>query len=163
MRNHAVTVVVLAAALLICSGTCVVMQDAVAAGPEPNLFELRGGGIKVTYSTSSFDGQPQLTYEDQKVSLIFQGEGDSFPGYGNRSAAYRYPGAGSRPPDGDADPDPAHDQPSGERRSFPDPGNRHDSQDQHRWARSGEGSASALPGETSQGHSPRCRFLRLLK
>ena len=74
MRNHAVTVVVLAVALLICSWTFVVMQDAVAAGPEPNLFELRGGGIKVTYSTSSFDGKPQLTYEDQKVSLTFQGE-----------------------------------------------------------------------------------------
>jgi hypothetical protein len=74
MRNHTVTVVVLAVALLICSGTCVVMQDAVAAGPEPNLFELRGGGIKVTYSTSSIDGQPQLTYEDQKISLTFQGK-----------------------------------------------------------------------------------------
>jgi hypothetical protein len=74
MRNQAVTVVVLAVGLLICSGTCVVMQDAVAAGPEPYLFELRGGGIKVTYSTTSFDGKPQLTYEDQKVSLTFQGE-----------------------------------------------------------------------------------------
>jgi hypothetical protein len=74
MRNQAVTVVVLAVALLICSWTFVVMQDAVAAGPEPNLFELRGGGIKVTYSTSSLDGKPRLTYEDQKISLTFQGE-----------------------------------------------------------------------------------------
>jgi hypothetical protein len=74
MRNHAVAIVVLAVALLICSETCVVMQDAVAAGPEPNLFELRGGGIKVTYSTSSFGGKPQLTYEGQKISLTFQGE-----------------------------------------------------------------------------------------
>jgi len=74
MRNHTVAIIVLAVALLICSETFVVMQDAVAAGPEPNLFELRGGGIKVTYSTSSFDGKPRLTYEDQKISLIFQGE-----------------------------------------------------------------------------------------
>ncbi len=74
MRNHTVTIVVLAVALLICSETCVVMQDAIAVGPEPNLFELRGGGIKVTDSTSSFDGQPQLTYEDQKISLTFQGK-----------------------------------------------------------------------------------------
>jgi hypothetical protein len=74
MRNHTVAIFVLAVALLICSGTCVVMQDAVAAGPEPNLFELRGGGIKVTYSSSGFDGQPQLTYEDQKNSLTFQGK-----------------------------------------------------------------------------------------
>jgi hypothetical protein len=74
MRNHTVAIVVLAVALLICPGTFVMMQAALAAGSEPNLFELRGGGIQVTYSTSSFDGKPQLTYEDQKVSLTFQGE-----------------------------------------------------------------------------------------
>jgi hypothetical protein len=46
MRNHTVTIVVLAVALLICSETCVVMQDAVAAGPEPNLFELRAAASR---------------------------------------------------------------------------------------------------------------------
>jgi hypothetical protein len=51
-----------------------------AAGPslagtqEPNLFELKGIGIELTYSTTSLSGQPQLTYKDRKRTFTFHGE-----------------------------------------------------------------------------------------
>jgi hypothetical protein len=60
--------------LLICLGIYAGRDNAIAAGQEPNLFELKGPGIEVTYSTSSFSGQPIFTYKDRKVSLTFQGE-----------------------------------------------------------------------------------------
>jgi hypothetical protein len=41
---------------------------------EPNLFELRSGNIKITYSTSSFSGQPLFTYKHRRQTLTFQGE-----------------------------------------------------------------------------------------
>ena len=57
--------------LLVCSET----YGAVTASPqEPNLFELRGMGIEVTYSASSFSGQPILTYKDKKFNLTFYGD-----------------------------------------------------------------------------------------
>jgi hypothetical protein len=40
---------------------------------QPNLYELSGGGIHVTYSTSSFDGQPRLTYQDSGQSKTYAG------------------------------------------------------------------------------------------
>ena len=45
-----------------------------AEAQEPNVFELKGMGIEVTYSTTSFIGQPQLTYKDVKRTLTFHGE-----------------------------------------------------------------------------------------
>ena len=41
---------------------------------EPNLFELRSGNIKITYSTSSISGQPLFTYKARRQTLTFQGE-----------------------------------------------------------------------------------------
>jgi hypothetical protein len=40
----------------------------------PNLFSLSGGGLHVEYSTSSFDGQPHLTYQDSLRTLSFIGD-----------------------------------------------------------------------------------------
>lgn len=40
---------------------------------EPNLFQLSGGGVKVTYSTSSFDGKPRLSYQKGNKKLEFAG------------------------------------------------------------------------------------------
>ena len=41
---------------------------------EPNLFELTGATTQITYSTSSFAGQPQLTYRHLEDSGTFTGE-----------------------------------------------------------------------------------------
>jgi hypothetical protein len=40
---------------------------------EANLFELSGGGIQVTYSTSSFTGQPLFSYRDGSTNRQFTG------------------------------------------------------------------------------------------
>ena len=45
-----------------------------AEAQEPNVFELKGMGIELTYSTTSFSGQPQLTYKDMKRTLTYRGE-----------------------------------------------------------------------------------------
>ena len=34
------------------------------ASTQPNLFELSGGGIHITYSTTSLQGQPHFSYHD---------------------------------------------------------------------------------------------------
>ncbi|MGH9225918.1 MAG: hypothetical protein ACRD2W_19495 [Acidimicrobiales bacterium] len=39
----------------------------------PNLFELAGGGTTVTWSPTSLDGKPQLTYDDGAGSRTFRG------------------------------------------------------------------------------------------
>lgn len=46
---------------------------ATAASRTPNLFELHGDGLAVTYSTSGIDGRPQLAYQDEHRSLRFAG------------------------------------------------------------------------------------------
>jgi hypothetical protein len=40
----------------------------------PNLYELEGEHVKVTYSTTSFDGKPRLDYEEQQRKLQFVGD-----------------------------------------------------------------------------------------
>jgi len=40
---------------------------------EPNLFELQGGNIKVTYSTSGIIGQPQFSFKRGRTVLNFGG------------------------------------------------------------------------------------------
>ncbi|BCL39204.1 hypothetical protein [Nostoc sp. MS1] len=40
----------------------------------PNLYELNGSGIKIIYSTSSFDGSPRFTYQDRQQTLQFAGD-----------------------------------------------------------------------------------------
>jgi hypothetical protein len=41
---------------------------------QPNLFELDGQYLHVTYSTTGIDGQPHLSYHDNRLSLSFRGE-----------------------------------------------------------------------------------------
>jgi hypothetical protein len=41
---------------------------------QPNLFELSGGGIEVTYSTTSFDGKARFDYHDAQQSKAFVGD-----------------------------------------------------------------------------------------
>ncbi len=49
-----------------------------SAAPKPaqeaNLFELSCGRISVTYSTTSFIGQPQFSYRDPNLNLNFVGD-----------------------------------------------------------------------------------------
>lgn len=40
----------------------------------PNLYQLQGQQIHVTYSTSSFDGKPRFDYQDANNSLHFAGD-----------------------------------------------------------------------------------------
>ncbi len=46
----------------------------VAHVQQPNLYELRGMGIHIKYSTSSLAGPPILTYRDRERTLTFQGD-----------------------------------------------------------------------------------------
>jgi hypothetical protein len=41
---------------------------------QPNMFELQGGDVRVSYSTSSIAGVPLFTYEGQGVKRSFKGE-----------------------------------------------------------------------------------------
>jgi hypothetical protein len=41
---------------------------------QPNLFELDGQNLHVTYSTTGIDGQPHLSYHDNRISLNFRGD-----------------------------------------------------------------------------------------
>src|SRR5262245_41018733 len=41
---------------------------------EPNLFNLEGDELTVSYSTSGFDGRPHLTYEDADLEVTFSGD-----------------------------------------------------------------------------------------
>ena len=40
---------------------------------KPNLYVLSGSGLHVTYSTESFAGGPQFTYQDHTTSRTFRG------------------------------------------------------------------------------------------
>ena len=40
----------------------------------PNLFELAGASIAVTYSTTSLDGKPRLTFKKGRKTLTFAGK-----------------------------------------------------------------------------------------
>jgi len=48
--------------------------DAPTTTKQPNLFEVSGYGIQITYSTSSFDGQPHFNYQDAHQSRLFIGD-----------------------------------------------------------------------------------------
>jgi len=45
-----------------------------AATSTPNLFELSGDGITVSYSTTSIDGKPRFTYKRGRQTLNFAGK-----------------------------------------------------------------------------------------
>ena len=40
---------------------------------QPNLYHLSGDGITITYSTTSFIGQPTFTYNDGTINKTFTG------------------------------------------------------------------------------------------
>jgi hypothetical protein len=74
MKRYKSSLAVSIVIVFLCLGIFTSRDDATAAGQEPNLFELKGPGLEITYSTSSISGQPLFTYQDKKVSLTFQGE-----------------------------------------------------------------------------------------
>jgi hypothetical protein len=47
---------------------------AVQTREEPNLFELRSGNIRITYSTTSLSGLPLFNYKNRRQTFAFQGE-----------------------------------------------------------------------------------------
>jgi hypothetical protein len=40
----------------------------------PNLFQLQGDDVSITYSTSGFDGKPHFGYQDAVQSKQFSGD-----------------------------------------------------------------------------------------
>lgn len=50
------------------------MANEAAAAAKPNLYELSGDGIKVTYTLQPIAGPPQFNYDDGKLSRLFKGD-----------------------------------------------------------------------------------------
>jgi hypothetical protein len=50
------------------------MAKKAASAKQPNMYQLSGDGIHVTYSTSSFAGPPQFNYHDATQSRQFTGK-----------------------------------------------------------------------------------------
>jgi hypothetical protein len=50
------------------------MPTTAATTKQPNLYELAGDGIQVTYSTTSLDGKPLFNYHDGSLSKNFSGD-----------------------------------------------------------------------------------------
>lgn len=58
-------------------------KQAPSALKSPNLYELAGGGITVSYATSGIDGQARLHYKDKKLNVTAVGDQiQSYPGPG---------------------------------------------------------------------------------
>ncbi len=49
-------------------------EAVIASVQQPNLFVISGAGMKITYSTSSLEGSPLLTYKDRQGTLTFRGD-----------------------------------------------------------------------------------------
>jgi hypothetical protein len=49
------------------------MAKEAAAATQPNLYELSGDGIKITYTLEPILGGPQFNYDDGKKSHLFKG------------------------------------------------------------------------------------------
>lgn len=62
-------------------------QPTPATAQSPNLYELEGGGITVSYATSGIDGQARLHYKDAKLNVT---------AVGDQIQSYAGPGAGAR-------------------------------------------------------------------
>ncbi|MFN6482951.1 MULTISPECIES: hypothetical protein [unclassified Nostoc] len=54
--------------------TAIPVLSAKASEAVPNLYQFRGKNISITYSTTSIDGKPRLTYKDQQQILNFEGD-----------------------------------------------------------------------------------------
>jgi hypothetical protein len=50
------------------------MATAAAPSIKPNLYQLSGDGIKITYTLEPIGGPPQFNYDDGKLSLQFKGK-----------------------------------------------------------------------------------------
>jgi hypothetical protein len=50
------------------------MAKEAAAATKPNLYELSGDGIKITYTLQPIAGPPQFNYDDGKLSHLFTGK-----------------------------------------------------------------------------------------
>jgi hypothetical protein len=50
------------------------MAKEAAAATKPNLYELSGDGIKITYTLEPIGGPPQFNYDDGKLSNLFTGK-----------------------------------------------------------------------------------------
>jgi hypothetical protein len=49
------------------------MVEQIITTKKPNLYELSGDGIKITYTLQPIAGPPQFNYDDGKVSNLFKG------------------------------------------------------------------------------------------
>ncbi|MEW6641124.1 MAG: hypothetical protein AB1586_11515 [Pseudomonadota bacterium] len=50
------------------------MSTASSAPKHPNLYELAGGGLQITYSSTSFDGKPRFNYHSASLNRLFVGD-----------------------------------------------------------------------------------------
>jgi hypothetical protein len=50
------------------------MNAATAQTKTPNLFELSGCGLQITYAVTSLEGSPQFNYHDSNRSKLFKGD-----------------------------------------------------------------------------------------
>ncbi|SEK60704.1 hypothetical protein [Nitrosovibrio tenuis] len=50
------------------------MQANQAASQPPNLYQLSGKHLNITYSTSGIDGKPHFSYQDLQQTLSFTGD-----------------------------------------------------------------------------------------
>jgi hypothetical protein len=55
-------------------GEGVVVSDTPGVVEAPNLLQLEGGGISVTYTTTDIAGQPRLVYQSATAALSFSGD-----------------------------------------------------------------------------------------
>jgi hypothetical protein len=50
------------------------MVEQIITAKKPNLYELSGDGIKITYTLHPIAGPPQFNYDDGKLSHLFKGD-----------------------------------------------------------------------------------------
>jgi hypothetical protein len=50
------------------------MVEQIITAKKPNLYELSGDGIKITYTLQPIAGPPQFNYDDGKLSHLFKGD-----------------------------------------------------------------------------------------
>jgi hypothetical protein len=50
------------------------MVEQIITTKKPNLYELSGDGIKITYTLQPLAGPPQFNYDDGKLSHLFKGD-----------------------------------------------------------------------------------------
>lgn len=71
-RKIFLSIALLLVSVTVCSAP-VVIPTSMQQPQQPNSFELSGGSIHISYTTSGIDGQPHLSYRDAKRKLSFSG------------------------------------------------------------------------------------------